>query len=308
MVRRWVVDMNITNPHGPNITILLPGGCNAKCDFCFWDRSFAKIKPPMDYSERVWSSIRSLPKDFRVISISGGEPTLSPWFTRILGGVTRFRRERVIDRVVLTTHGGNLVPHLPIIGCAIDHINISRHAVGTEANKSIFKTDKIPTDKELETTISRIHAETSCDVTLNCVVQPDVSAVFCYDFIKYAKSLGADAVSFRKVASDATPTDAEMAFSVAHGIQAQTKCPVCRGMSQLVDGFDVRWKGSVNEPSIETKGVYEVVIHPDGNAYADWGMKVPLELESCPPTRLKSTISRSTGYTSSGCGRGGGCG
>lgn len=39
--------MRITNPYGPNTTVLLPGTCNAKCVFCFWDRKEGLIKPPV---------------------------------------------------------------------------------------------------------------------------------------------------------------------------------------------------------------------------------------------------------------------
>lgn len=30
--------MKLTNKYGPNVTVLLPGTCNARCDFCFWNR------------------------------------------------------------------------------------------------------------------------------------------------------------------------------------------------------------------------------------------------------------------------------
>jgi len=26
----------------PNLSIVMPGGCNAKCDFCFWKKSTAE--------------------------------------------------------------------------------------------------------------------------------------------------------------------------------------------------------------------------------------------------------------------------
>jgi hypothetical protein len=102
---------------------------------------------------------------------------------------------------------------------------------------------------------------------------------FCQKFIEYAKSLGADAVSFRKVASNVEPTRAEKFFAKHYGVDSETQCPVCRGMNQIVDGYDVRWKGTVNEPSLDTNGIYEVIIHPDGNGYVDWGMTKPVSTE-----------------------------
>jgi MoaA/NifB/PqqE/SkfB family radical SAM enzyme len=321
--------MNITNKYGPNTTILLPGSCNADCSFCFWNKSWADIDVPDDYIQKVENVLNRLPSDFSVLSVSGGEPTLSPWFGKVMGMLSKLRRHRHFDRLVLTTHGGNLLPHITAIGCVFEHINISRHAIGTEANQEIFKTKKIPTDDELKKIIKRIHSETSCDVTLNCVIPPDVSTSFCEEFIKYARDvLGADAVSFRKVASDATATDAEHAFAAVHGVTSETKCPVCRGMEQNVNGYTVRWKGSVNEPSIDTGGVYEAIIHPDGNAYTDWGMTVPLFSTVTPSINQEARAEAEeiinqikqrrviSGVTqkvivepyTSGCGGGGGCG
>jgi MoaA/NifB/PqqE/SkfB family radical SAM enzyme len=284
--------MKITNPYGPNTTILVPGTCNAHCGFCFWNREEGKIKPPGNYIEKVFDSLEKLPPEFATLSLSGGEPTISPWLPRILTRLGTFRRKNPrFQRVVLTTHGGNLSKHLSAIGCVVDHINISRHKIGTEENRKVFGTKHIPSDEELRELIAEVHELTDCDVTLNCVVPPKVTIKFCHDFIHYARYLGADAVSFRKEASTVAPTAAEKAFVKRYGILDESKCPVCRGLVQLIDGFDVRWKGSVQEPSIETGGVYEAIIHPDGNIYSDWGMKHPINLDE-RPTKEKSQKRR----------------
>lgn len=294
--------MKITNPYGPNTTVLLPGGCNASCDFCFWDRLEGGIKPPWDYLDKVFSHLLLLPKAFRTLSISGGEPTISPWFGSFLARLGVYRRTNILDRVVLTTNGSNIAPFITAIGCVADHINISRHAVGSEANCKIFNTTSIPDDESLREIIANIHSETECDVTLNCVVGVDVPIAFCYNFITYAHMLGADAVSFRKEASDVTPTDAETFFVKKYGVLHETKCPVCRGLEQSVEGFTVRWKGSVAEPSKESNGVYEVIIHPDGGLYAGWDLSTPLEILMIDsPVRITKKLSSGAGY-SAGCG------
>jgi MoaA/NifB/PqqE/SkfB family radical SAM enzyme len=264
--------------------------------------------------DKVFEHFHTLPNAFKTLSISGGEPTLSPVFGQFLVRLSKFRQVNSrFDRVVLTTHGGNLMDWINTVGCVVDHINISRHDMSDFDNIKIFGTGSIPTNNELRGIIETIHKNTACDVTLNCVVKPDVTVYFCEQFIDYAKSLGADAVSFRKEASDVLPTFAEYTFAIKYGIKSESKCPVCRGMEQDVDGFQVRWKGSVEEPSITTKGVYEAVIHPDGNIYTDWGMKVPLNVSlkdrlNTKPTTLRSpSVSNST--SGGGCGSmRGGCG
>lgn len=302
--------MKITNTGTPNTTIILPGKCNAKCGFCFWNRDFGKIEPGDGYLGRVFANLKSLPVRFSTVSISGGEPTLSPLFAQFLSRLARHRYLHRLDRIVLTTNGANLDKFIVGIGCVADHLNISRHGIGTEENQNIFGTASIPSDYDLAKSIKRIHSETQMDVTLNCVVEPDVSVGFCMEYIKYAKSLGADAVSFRKIAGDTDPTDAEILMSAMFGIVTQSDCPVCRGLIQSVDGFEVRWKCGTLEPSLDTGGIYEAIIHPDGNLYRDWSMGHQMKFtQIVPPSQQQPTNyyreSSASGCGSSGCG--GGC-
>lgn len=319
LLGRLTMKLNITNPYGPNTTVLLPGDCNAHCDFCFWNREEANIPFDHTFSEKAFAQLERLPKDFKVLSVSGGEPTLSPEFTRFSMMLVARRKELQFERTVLTTHGGNLLRLLDVATAAYDHINISRHAIGYEDNVEVFKTDRIPTDSALRSLIAKVHKTSKTDVTLNCVVKPDVTAKFCKDFIAYAKDLGADAVSFRKYASDASPTKAELAFRKKYGTLSETQCPVCRGaVTQDEEGFQIRWKGSVMEPSIDTGGVYEAVLHPDAKLYTDWSRKVQFPLPK-KATRAKKRQSRlvdtgsvgGSGSFGASCGSssfGGGCG
>src|SRR5262249_2470135 len=115
----------------PNCTLILPGPCQARCRFC--------VEPvgPAPSSNDEWLRLQQrllegLPKVFRILSISGGEPTLSPVFERVLEMIARKRKEDPMrfHRVVLTTnaHPASFERHLPAIGNAITHLNISRHA------------------------------------------------------------------------------------------------------------------------------------------------------------------------------------
>jgi hypothetical protein len=195
---------------------------------------------------------------------------------------------------------------LDVTLATFDHINISRHAIGYDANVKIFKTKNVPTDAALRIVIDKIHRMSKVDVTLNCVVPANVTVKFCEDFIKYAKSLGADAVSFRKKASNAKPTKAELAFRKRYPLVSETQCPVCRGAVQLdEEGFSIRWKGSVEEPSIETNGVYEAVLHPDAKVYTDWGRQVPFPFPKAARKIRLIPVDLPASSQSGGCGGGG---
>ena len=282
------ITLKITNPNGPNATLLLPGACNATCAFCFWDRREAKIKiDPEEYAAKAIAHLRSLPKVFRLLSISGGETSLSPALLPTLKALGAYRREsQRLQRVVLTAHGGGFlrgsskrerpeVDQLVVSRVAevVDHVNFSRHEVGYEANTKIFRTRRIPDDLELKALIAAFRElEVTC--TLNCVVDEEVKPKFCEKFISYAKDLKAHAVSFRRVAGNVAPTNAENVLTKKYGEVASSNCSVCRGkILKPVRGVEVRFKGSMPEPSVTTRGIYEVIIHPDGGLYLDWGMK-----------------------------------
>ena len=314
--------LKITNPYGPNTTVLLPGDCNAHCGFCFWDRDSANIPFDHTFARNAMAQLARLVEIgfLTTLSVSGGEPLLSPEFTRFCMALVANRESLRIRRTVLTTHGHYLAKFLDVVLGTFDHINISRHAIGHAENVKVFKTENIPTDLQLKQVIAKIHKQSEVDVTLNCVVPANVTQKFCDDYIKYARSLGADAVSFRKIASDVTPTKAELAFRKrdSYTLVEATTCSVCRGLVLgAEDGFQVRWKGSVEEPSVETQGVYEAVLHPDARLYTDWSRKVPFPFDgrSKPAKKQKSSVAAKrvipvVSISRGGCGHGGsgGCG
>lgn len=245
--------------------------------------------------------IEALPSKFRVISISGGEPTLSPMLKPFLKALGAYqRRSHRFDRIVLTTNGAKLMENLPFILAVVDHINISRHASTDEANNKVFQTSSVPSTDTIKT-ICALLSHTVVDVTLNCVICDNTKKKFCMEFIEYAKCVGATAVSFRKVASTTTLTPVENKLRKQYGTVSADSCPVCRGAVSKIEGLEVRWKGSVEEPSIHLGKVYEAVIHADGKLYSDWGRKKPLRIDSSSERRrVLQPVSFSSSCGSSG--------
>lgn len=279
----------------PNLTVLLPGKCNAKCDFCFWNRDFGRDKTS-GFVEKAMKQIEKLPSRFRTISISGGEPTLSPVFAEFMIALAGYQRATGrFQRVVLTTNGVCLESKLHIVSQVVDHINISRHHFDDKENCEVFQTNSVPSSGDLRLLVKKL-AGTVLDLTFNCVISDDKKfsakqmkerIAFIEQYVAWASKIGANAVSFRKEASTTKPTRAEIHFAEEHGVTGEDKCPVCRGMVQSWDTgrkvgrtdepetFEVRWKGSVAEPSVQLDSIYEAVIHADGRCYLDWSRKVP---------------------------------
>jgi molybdenum cofactor biosynthesis enzyme MoaA len=114
-----------------NFSIITPGGCNAKCSFCFWEEQQVSDK----YMADLMHVLDNMPAGC-ALSITGGEPTLSPYFDNILMAISIYKYK--FEKVILTTNGTNLKDKLHKMIGIVDHINISRHHHETEVRNKIF--------------------------------------------------------------------------------------------------------------------------------------------------------------------------
>ena len=288
----------------PNLTAILPGKCQARCAFC--------IEPegPDPRSSEEWLRSfetlidRELPSIFRILSISGGEPSLSPVFERLLRLLARFRESGRLKRVVLTTNGSvkGLTRHLDALGEGVTHVNISRHSGDDIANARVFKTKDVPDRKQLADLISQMNHR-GLPVNFNCVYSSDHAfgkktygvtreelRVEAKRFITFAKDVGASSVVFRHDHRDphlersTALEDAFDDYKVVHHVE----CAACRVVGKMIRGMPVNFKRSVYEPTetgLSTE-LYELVFHSDGGLYRDWSRLHPVRrpLPATTPT------------------------
>lgn len=74
----------------PNFSIVMPGGCNADCAFCFnKDKRTVRMGDRMTWLLNLYRTLVALPEQFYQISITGNEPMMSP----IIGDVLSILRE-----------------------------------------------------------------------------------------------------------------------------------------------------------------------------------------------------------------------
>lgn len=247
-----------------NFSIILPGPCNAKCDFCFWKRNKNESLDFLTNLDRCLSNLGSLVTQ---ISITGGEPTLSPYFDylfeKVLNGYKKIK-------IVLTTNGINLSNKIQVIKNIVKHVNISRHDIGDDKNNEIFGAT-MPSTAEIKTLCNMLN-KIGIDVTINCVIPPTYND---YDeliaFINWAKNVHASALCLRK---DFTSKSLNKTLIENLGVlgypKLSTSCPVCVVDTYIVNGFPVYFKRSYPEPSKYYDGIYEYVFHPNGHLYKDW--------------------------------------
>jgi len=167
----------------PNLSIFLPVGCNANCDFCYSNNK--------DFCEESFYNglINTLEeyKTLTKISITGGEPTLNA--DVLLKTLKIIRKYNNIEKVVLTSNGYNIGNKEidSIINEYVDRLNVSRHSYDDLENEEIFKTDILFDLKNIK-----------IRVNMNAVIEffPDEESFEKY--ISYAKEKGFESITFRK--------------------------------------------------------------------------------------------------------------
>jgi hypothetical protein len=240
------------------------------------------------------SLVDQLPPPFRLLSLSGGEPTLSPVFGELLGVLGPLRQSGRFRRVVLTTNGGatSLGPNLDALGRAVTHVNISRHAADDALNAGVFKTDRVPTAGELAALVEQLNRR-GVPVNVNCVYSREHAfgrriagasltevRAEARQFVRFARDLGASSVTFRHDHRDPDldgPTALEAAFDEFRAVH-EARCPSCRVVGKLILGLAVNFKRSAFEP-ITLHGeseLYEMVFHSNGRLYQDWSRRHPI--------------------------------
>lgn len=289
-------ESNIT-VNNPNFSIVVPGGCNGKCNFCFWQ----KTKPCGNYINILSETLSNLPSQFYQISLTGGEPTISPYLKSILETINK----KKFTKVVLTTNGSNLLETIPMLEGKVDHINISRHHFEEDLNNNVFKARMI-NNRQLKNVISELN-KVGIDVTLSAVLNENLkSKKDIKDYINFARTIGASQVFFRKPHGTLEPTKVEKAFESYKGFESS--CPVCRTKNQLIEGIRVSWKASLEEPSSVMDKIYELIFHEDGTITKDWEGKLKVDVSIISERQqfinegYQSMNEQCGGSFSSGCG------
>ncbi|MDC7221559.1 MAG: hypothetical protein PQJ59_16615 [Spirochaetales bacterium] len=239
--------------NNPNLSLIMPVGCNAKCSFCYWESGHGLTL------ERFSFICNTLPPVFKQISITGGEPTLSPdLFNYLKTARNRF------DKVVLNTNGHHVKKEYIDL---VDYINISRHHYYDKENYDVFNTESVPDYEELKEICK------SGKVTLNCFLPSDFTDYsFIERYIMIAKLLGSR-VAFRKYYSDLDilPVDHDDTLIDYHS------CGACLHRRHLIHGVHTTFKYQVQETCEQMDGIYELIIQPNGDLTFDWAGKNKLE-------------------------------
>lgn len=241
--------------------ILLPGSCNAQCSFCFWKHKEISI----DWISALDKALSDATSDFKQLNISGGEPTISPYIKETMEIISKYRHK--FPKIVLTTNGSNLENVIGYIDGIVDHLNISRHHYNSLINRDIFRSENVPDNYKLTTLIKAInHGGT--DVTLNVMVNNEWNGCDLFNFVEFAKNVGASYLVFRhdynqglRISNFEKLIDSKIVYKFS--------CEVCRTNTRIIDGLYVSWKYGVMEPS-DTVDDFEIVLGQNGTLSFDY--------------------------------------
>ena len=269
------------------IKLVIPGGCNAKCPFCYnKDKKMTCNKA--QFLENFIPSLDNLlneigDKNEVSVDITGGEPTLDYEF--LIQVLTKLREYNIKSRVLrttMTTNGVNLDKVIPYLEGVIDYINISIHSHKYEERYEI--TGMKFTEYDYFQLIQKLKA-VGIDTSASAVIYKDIPNFNNWrdDFIFWARTNGFKAIRFR---CDVFWKDTEIFDNYLLSAKYDNRFDVITyenttdshwlRLRDKETGFRVFFLHGVLDTSILTKGI-EYVIDDDGKCYCDYYKRIPIE-------------------------------
>lgn len=286
-----------------NFTIFLDDYCNADCKFCIEQiktenngriNKCGKIENKEVYLKRIdyiLSRIRSFNPS---ISITGGEPLLSPWFRdalRILGKYS-FRK------VVITTNGTNIDKYTDdIIKAGISHVNFSRPSYDTGICQQIMRfREQQPSLNTLKEAILKLEAG-GVRTRFNCITSREGISTLSEmkKYLSFVHSMGCRHVVFRELMSfneQQCKNEEKMAYATENRVRMNdiwiemekdrefVPFSNIRGHYYYIEIYKFRDMTVVSERANlkflekyrreNLHYIYEMVFHPNGNLCAGW--------------------------------------
>jgi cyclic pyranopterin phosphate synthase len=198
-----------------NLSIFIDDYCNADCMFCvaqlrYENRSMIYKKPKIEDDEEYFRRVeevleRVAPLNVSV-SLTGGEPTLSPRFIRVVELLDKYN----IRKKTITTNGSALLKMVEgkrvidyLIDAKFDHLNISKAHYNEAKNRILmpYPCGEAGCTNEALAEIIPYALSKNLRPRLSCLLLKDgihdLSGMV--DYIEFYKKLGIDNIIFREL-------------------------------------------------------------------------------------------------------------
>lgn len=197
-----------------NISIFLTDYCNACCKFCIEQVEFRNKREMLAEKPRIMTDnmyFRRLDYVLKYVrplnpsvSITGGEPTLSPRLIAVL----KILKKYSFRKITINTNGSgilNVIDGKPIyehiINYGVTHVNISRHHWEDTSINEVMRFEQQPcTTNMLREAIPILNGK-GVRVRVNCVIMKNYIDTLdkIIEFMDYYSSIGVDNFVFRQM-------------------------------------------------------------------------------------------------------------
>ena len=296
-----------------NLSIFTDSYCNADCKFCCaklrYEQEKIEFSRNQNYFEDYFKRLDALLAKVRPlnpsISITGGEPTLSVKFARILELLDKYD----FRKKVITTNGSNLLCKakgsnktcLELLNeCRFDHLNISRTSYDDVANNTEMRfnnEDHTFSNADMETVVELLKKmDSKMRIRMSCILlNRGISSLDeIKKYVDFYKKLGVDNFVFRDLMVYDEKTvnkcimeyykekridlydlyekfDADSEFKKMLNILGYyyyTEIFEYNGCTVATEKADLQKEYEVLRD--EEDSIYELIFHPNGNLCASW--------------------------------------
>lgn len=293
-----------------NFSIFIDDYCNADCKFCvaqlrYQHKNHMYQKPHIKdrdaYLKRLEEVLRIIRPLNPSVSITGGEPTLSPILIDVIKLINKYNfRKRTITTngsgLLNVTNGDTILNHL--INNKFDHLNISRVSNIDSLNRDImrYNTEDSYCTMDMMKEILHITNNSSMNHRISCLLlKESVNSVEkMKEYIDFYASLGANNFIFRELMDyDKTAINTEIMrycdankiklYDIWHqfkdypefkpylnilGYYYYVEIYKYKGMTVASESADLNIQD--REKKMHPDVVYEMVFHNNGNLCAGW--------------------------------------
>lgn len=163
------------------LRVSLLDACNFRCIYCMPENvRFSTQKDRLPYTELINIIENLVGLGISEIRLTGGEPTLSPDFMRIVRGINHLP----VDKLALTTNGLNFEKYVSdLANTNLKTINFSLDTLNAEKFKMITKVDG------LEKVLNSINLASAygMKVKINAVIMKGINEDEILDFVEFSK-------------------------------------------------------------------------------------------------------------------------
>ena len=273
------------------IKLVIPGGCNANCNFCY-NKHTTNMQKNSTLLKEQWLNNFLISLEQIVlkieerqpisIDITGNEPTLdSDFFIKVMHKLRSFSLKDKISRITCTTNGIGLKKVAPFMKGVVNYVNISVHDYNQERRNKTFRTYN-PTDEYYKEVV-QILLDNNIHTSAVAVIYNEINNFPKWrdEFIKWAEKIGFVSLRFRHNVYFNNDNFLEYMNNTINDknfylIQKENTPDSNWCQLTTKNGFLVFFLKGVVDTYKVSPGI-EFIVHDDGKAYVDFNKKIPFE-------------------------------